>query len=465
VTDGGGNETFHYLYGVNVDAVIAQDTPTGMVWSLSDRLGTVDTLTDASGVVVDKRTFDSFGRVLSQTNPLVSFRYGYTGRERDLESGLEYYRARYYDAANGVFISVDPIGFAAGDTNLYRYVGNNSTNYTDPSGEIAFLAPLVPWAIGAAVTGVTWALGGAVFGGVKESALSIAENIDRRESIDWGRALAKGGEGAISGAITGFGLGVVSTIPYVGQAAVAGFMAKGIWDSTRKFGNHVREGEWAQAFVEAADVGFGVHNGRGPLNKGMAEVTHAGKALSKALPEWGLSQRPQLAFDGVGSGRQQGNSTEPIGWNHFFAMKENGGENTKMSWGDYLPNGAKIVKETTVDLKNPKWRETIKYSDSKNSVVYVLRDAITNEILKPGKTEAKEKTYVGRFGKYTKGANYTGRTLKLETVEVKISGKAEAVENRLEINWKQKMKSFLGIILSKDLGVKVQVFLEYKIVD
>ena len=69
VTDAAGNQTFHYLYGLNVDSVMAQDSPTGMVWSLADRLGTVDTLTDASGTIVDKRTFDSFGRLLSQTNP------------------------------------------------------------------------------------------------------------------------------------------------------------------------------------------------------------------------------------------------------------------------------------------------------------------------------------------------------------------------------------------------------------
>jgi RHS repeat-associated protein len=142
VTDGSGNQTFHYLYGTNVDAVMAQDSPTGMVWSLSDRLGSVNLLTDASGVVVDKRTFDSFGRVLSETNPGVKFRYGYTGREQDGETGLDYYRARYYDAANGRFISVDPIGFGAGDTNLYRYVGNSSVNGVDPSGLDADLNPI-----------------------------------------------------------------------------------------------------------------------------------------------------------------------------------------------------------------------------------------------------------------------------------------------------------------------------------
>ena len=50
VTDGGGNKTFHYLYGLNVDAVLAQDSPAGMVWALADRLGSVDTLTDSDGV-------------------------------------------------------------------------------------------------------------------------------------------------------------------------------------------------------------------------------------------------------------------------------------------------------------------------------------------------------------------------------------------------------------------------------
>jgi RHS repeat-associated protein len=111
------------------------------VWALADNQGTVKDLVDNNGVVVNHITYDSFGKVVGQTNASVGFRYGYTGREQDGETGLDYYRARYYDAGNGRFLSEDPIGFGAGDNNLYRYVGNSPFNGTDPSGLITFIIP------------------------------------------------------------------------------------------------------------------------------------------------------------------------------------------------------------------------------------------------------------------------------------------------------------------------------------
>ncbi|QCI28941.1 RHS repeat-associated core domain-containing protein [Caminibacter pacificus] len=60
--------------------------------------------------------------------------YTYTGREYDSEE-LYYYRARYYDPTIQRFLSEDPIGFASGDFNFYRYVGDNPVNFVDPSGE------------------------------------------------------------------------------------------------------------------------------------------------------------------------------------------------------------------------------------------------------------------------------------------------------------------------------------------
>ena len=60
----------------------------------------------------------------------------FTGREYDSETGLYFYRARYYDPAIGRFISEDPIGFEGGDLNLYAYVRNNPVIYKDPHGTI-----------------------------------------------------------------------------------------------------------------------------------------------------------------------------------------------------------------------------------------------------------------------------------------------------------------------------------------
>jgi RHS repeat-associated protein len=207
VTDASGTQTFHYLYGTNIDAVMAQDSPTGMVWSLSDRLGSVNLLADAGGTVVDKRTFDSFGRVLSETNPGLSFRYGYTGREQDGETGLDYYRARYYDAANGRFISVDPAGFGAGDTNLYRYVGNSSTLYTDPSGEIV---PLLAFGLLIAA------------GGLLGAGYGVANHLDNGGSLD-NIDLQDIWEKATIGAFTGgasfvFGAAASATAAWAGVA-------------------------------------------------------------------------------------------------------------------------------------------------------------------------------------------------------------------------------------------------------
>jgi RHS repeat-associated protein len=209
VTDGGGNETFHYLYGLNVDQVLAQDSATGMVWALADRLGSVDTLTDADGNVLDERTFDSFGNLLSTTPhsqlPTPNFRYGYTGRELDVESGLDYYRARYYDSAVGRFISVDPMGFGAGDTNLYRYVGNNSTNNTDPTGM---------WSLQEAWNGAQqlWNNAGqAIVNGSVSFRNTVTSNAQRGLEYWAGVAVAGQNEGGIIGGAkqfvgTGFGL-------------------------------------------------------------------------------------------------------------------------------------------------------------------------------------------------------------------------------------------------------------------
>ncbi|REK23906.1 MAG: RHS repeat-associated core domain-containing protein [Planctomycetota bacterium] len=104
----------------------------------------VTALVDAStGLVVERYHYDSYGQVEFLNDVFASLgtqatQYGndflYTGRKLDSETGLMYYRARYYDPALGKFVQRDPIGYSAGDSNLYRYVGNSPVNAVDPSG-------------------------------------------------------------------------------------------------------------------------------------------------------------------------------------------------------------------------------------------------------------------------------------------------------------------------------------------
>lgn len=63
--------------------------------------------------------------------------YGFTGQRYDAETGLLFYKARYYDPQLGVFLSRDPVGFWDDANNLgnpYAYVGNNPVMNTDPTG-------------------------------------------------------------------------------------------------------------------------------------------------------------------------------------------------------------------------------------------------------------------------------------------------------------------------------------------
>ncbi|MGE5192037.1 MAG: RHS repeat-associated core domain-containing protein, partial [Deltaproteobacteria bacterium] len=84
--------------------------------------------------VVDHLKYDSFGNIISQTNAAYQPQSAYTGQVWDSDAGLYWYHARWYDPHTGRFISQDPAGFAAGDPNLYRYVGNGPTNFIDPTG-------------------------------------------------------------------------------------------------------------------------------------------------------------------------------------------------------------------------------------------------------------------------------------------------------------------------------------------
>jgi RHS repeat-associated protein len=122
-----------YVHGPNIDEPLAMTRNNEVYFYHADGLGSIVALTDKRQKVVETYEYDSFGN-LKDSDSSPSQPLTYTAREWDKETGLYYYRARYYDPMVGRFIGKDPIGFKGGDVNLYAYVQNNPIRYTDPSG-------------------------------------------------------------------------------------------------------------------------------------------------------------------------------------------------------------------------------------------------------------------------------------------------------------------------------------------
>jgi RHS repeat-associated protein len=131
-----GSVQRRFLHGPATDQVLAEEDAQGnILWPATDNQGTTRDLIRSDGTVASHLTYSSFGQITAATGTLPFF--AYTGREWDADVGLQYNRARWYDPAVGRWLSEDPIGFAAGDANLSRYVGNGPTNASDPSGHLA----------------------------------------------------------------------------------------------------------------------------------------------------------------------------------------------------------------------------------------------------------------------------------------------------------------------------------------
>jgi RHS repeat-associated protein len=110
--------------------VIAKKVGSTRYWLHTDRLGSIQTITDDAGAIVQQRTYRPYGDKIADTTGYVESR-GYIAQRQDPETGLTYLHARYYDSALGLFLSPDPI---QADLNTYAYGFSDPINWSDASG-------------------------------------------------------------------------------------------------------------------------------------------------------------------------------------------------------------------------------------------------------------------------------------------------------------------------------------------
>jgi len=183
-----GGLVAHYAQTMNIDEPLAMQRSGTTYYYEADGLGSITSLSSSAGALANTYTYDSFGNVTNSTGSVTNF-LEYTGREFDTESGLFYYRARYFDPTSGRFFSEDPARFIAGP-NFYAYVGNRPTVFRDATGRMAY-----GWGVGGAA-GISggWPFGAA---GAEGSFLYVQDDQGNSGVLDCrGGGLGTGSFGA-----------------------------------------------------------------------------------------------------------------------------------------------------------------------------------------------------------------------------------------------------------------------------
>jgi RHS repeat-associated protein len=165
-----------------------------------DQVGSLRLVADASGNVVKRITYDSFGSILEDTNSSFTVPFGFAGGLHDRDTGLVRFGYRDYDPEVGRWTAKDPIGYHGGDTDLFGYVLNDPLNFIDLYGFSKFL-------IKQFVQRTAKAVANAYLGGIDPSGRRI---------------ISAGVGGAASGAVVGALVGTPALGVGAGPSALGG---------------------------------------------------------------------------------------------------------------------------------------------------------------------------------------------------------------------------------------------------
>lgn len=230
ILDGSNNFVAGYAYGPGTDdplVLVTDYNEDGKLDTLNlvkDHQNSVKLVMDGTKVL-QEMTYSAYGETSignrGQDKISTNNVFYYTSRELEPETGDYFYRARYYDPKVGRFLSEDPIHFAGGDYNLYRYVENQPVVLRDPSGNnpLAFV-------IGGAIAGGGTGLVTGFFG---SSSCTIGGRV--------GDALISAGIGALGGAIAGIGVATGGSFIGTGATLFGGMMAGAGVEAISQFGN------------------------------------------------------------------------------------------------------------------------------------------------------------------------------------------------------------------------------------
>jgi type VI secretion system secreted protein VgrG len=230
------NLTHRYLWGDVVDQLFADEQVTSLgsagaaYWTMTDHQGTVrDVLdsdgklrihrqlnafgTNSDGIIDSEIHYDASGTQVFSGASYITVAFGYTARWVETITGLQYNLHRWYDATTGSWISEDWIGFAGDPSNVFRYVVNAPTMYTDPTGLWWFVDDLI------------FAGGGAILGLAGQGLSDLVSG----ELSSWENYVGA----AVGGAVTG------ETLLYTGNPVIAGAAGAAAGNLTTQAANNL----------------------------------------------------------------------------------------------------------------------------------------------------------------------------------------------------------------------------------
>ncbi|MDF1594107.1 MAG: peptidoglycan DD-metalloendopeptidase family protein [Desulfobacterales bacterium] len=133
VYDGSNNLLMRFEYA-DARMPVAASIAGATYYLTYDQVGSLRIVANASGSVVKRIDYDSFGNIVADSNPAFIIPFGFAGGFYDIDTGHVRFGYRDYDPDIGRWTAKDPLLFEGEDTDLYGYVLNDPVNLIDPWG-------------------------------------------------------------------------------------------------------------------------------------------------------------------------------------------------------------------------------------------------------------------------------------------------------------------------------------------